>query len=167
MKSCKNKFILLLASLLTCATIFTFVGCTGNNDQVAGDANNGQSTGDVIGDKDDDVNELPDIGNAWGIPQQFILNGITYDVDYVQHGDYELGEIIGYRVNRENYQFYYEKNPDVLYSIDEENNIYTADGGDKFDIYSLKGRDVEQFVALYAVDRVVNVYLNHSCMGGT
>ena len=99
-----------------------------------------------------------------GIPQQFVLNGITYEVSYVQ--DYELGELIGYRVNRENYQFYYEENPDVLYSIDEENNIYTIDGYDRFDIYSLKGRDVEQNVALYLIDRVLLIYVNNSYEGG-
>ena len=167
MKSCKNKFILLLASLLTCATIFTFVGCTGNNDQVADDANNGQSTGDIIGDKDDEINELPDIAYALGIPQQFILNGITYDVDYVQHGDYELGEIIGYYVNREDYPELYEMNPNVMYAIDEENLIFNSFDHNRLTIYSLKGRDEKEFVALYVVDRVVNVYLNNSYMRGT
>lgn len=159
MKSCKNKFILLLASLLTCATVFTFVGCSGVG-------------GVVVSRPEDDKDDIPPdavdhLGYASGIPQQFILNGITYEIDYTQHGDYELGEIIGYRVNRENYQYYYKENPDVLYSIDEKNTIFTSDNYNRFTIYSLKGHDVEQFVALYAVDRVVNVYLNHSYMGGT
>ena len=49
MKSCKNKFILLLVSLLTCATVFTFVGCA--DGETADDINNnGQSTGDITGD---------------------------------------------------------------------------------------------------------------------
>lgn len=155
MKSCKNKLILLLASVLTCATVFTFVGCTGEGGQVVSPPED---------DKDDNVNEGDDLGRAMGIPQQFVLNGITYEVSYVQ--DYELGELIGYRVNRENYQFYYEENPDVLYSIDEENNIYTIDGYDRFDIYSLKGRDVEQNVALYLIDRVLLIYVNNSYEGG-
>ena len=170
MKSCKKKFILLLVSLLTCATVFTFVGCA--DGETADDINNnGQSTGDITGD--DDIVELPDIAYAQGIPEHFIMNGITYDSSYalngydVQyvlavHGGYELDELIGYYVNREDYQQLYETNPNMMYAIDEENTIFNSYDDNKLSIYSLKGHDIEKYVAIYLVDRVVHIYVNNN-----
>lgn len=164
MKSCKNKFILLLASLLMCATIFTFVGCTGEGGQVVSPPED---------DKDDDIGELPDIAYAQGIPEHFIMNGITYensyalngyDVQYVLtlHGGYEIDELIGYYVNREDYLQLYETNPNMMYAVDEENTIFNSYDDNKLSIYSLKGHDIEKYVAIYLVDRVVHIYVNNN-----
>ena len=157
MKNCKNKFILLLVLVLTCVALFSVAGCSGVGGVVV------PWPEDDPFDNDDE-NIKDDLGHFWGVPQQFVLNGITYDDSNMQY--YELDELIGYCVNREDYQSYYEENPDVAYFIDEKNEIYTSDGYNRFAIYSIKGRDVEQNVVLYSMDRVVNSYVNNSYMEG-
>ena len=171
MKSCKNKLILLLASVLTCATVFFFFFCTGNG---------GRTLDDIIDDYivDEDYVGAGIDEPAWtAIPHEIELNGITYDIivkyDYMEISrEYEADELMGFWVNREDYQALYEKDPDAVYFINELNSISNGHINIKFgaynifEIYSVQGYDFEQYMGLGSDTYMMIVYVNNSYNGG-
>ena len=160
MKSCKNKFILLLASLLTCATIFTFVGCAGNG---------GRTIDDIIDDciVDEDYVGAGIDEPAWtAISYEITLNDIDYNIVYRPEGA-KIDEFVGYMVNCEDYEYFYEKDPDAVYFISETNSVLNEGYyHNSFSVYTIKGYNFEQCVALCSGECIEAVYININYDGG-
>lgn len=170
MNTCKNKLILFLASALICAAAFSLAGCTGNGQAADGTDKYGQSANDTINDKD--YNNVVTEPAVVAIPGEIELNGITYNIVIGFNEEFKSGELLGFWVNREDYQALCEKDPDSVYFIDERNSILNEQINLKygayniFGVYSVRGYDSEQYIGLGSDTGMSIVYVNRSYNAG-
>lgn len=132
------KKILSLLSIFLIAV--TFAACGTNNKT----------------EEDSGPDESPAIV-TFSIPEQIILNDISY---VMAANEFEKDELIGYLVNREDYQTFYAENADILYAIDEDNSVINAEDNNRIGIYSVQDYDIEQYISVSDSYGTIFIYVN-------
>lgn len=84
-------------------------------------------------------------------PQDLVFRNQKYEMITLHSSetkDMELDTIIGYFINREDYDRFSSENSDAEYAVNEGNSIYYAYGENKMLIYSVVGYPVDELIAV-------------------
>ena len=93
------------------------------------------------------------------IPDSIIFMGSEYFADVSAEGEINVGELIGYLINAEDYEKYSAEYCGAEFAVDALNSVYYAYGGNIFGIYSVQGRSIHDCVAVDARG-VISLYVN-------
>lgn len=88
------------------------------------------------------------------IPQKITYSGLEYVMADNENEIIEivLDTIIAYLINLDDFDKFYNENPNIDYYVDETNSVYNVYGENKFPVYSIKNQSVSDYIAVKVND---------------
>lgn len=142
-----KKIVYGICSVIMAVFALTLIGCS----EVKND-NSAKKMNEAV-----DNDEMALVSS---IPEEISLNGLTYVSDFNFKKDgVKKQELIGYIINRADYERNFKQNPDLMYAINESNSVVNILNDNKISIFSTSDYDVDYCV--YVGDSTYfTVYVN-------
>ena len=143
----KSIIFLALGTLL-------LVGCNETNYSSLDNQQNSSSSFVSLPDSSQNTPSSYDNPDDYGAyPQTIIVNEIRYDmvIDSTNSLNYELDQLIGHIINEDFLKTYKELYPNLIPVID--NYMHNSFTNNMIEIYSIKGKDIKQYLALKIITK--------------
>ncbi len=135
MKKKKIVYCIICAFIMAVFAL-TLIGC----DKVKND-NSAKNMNETV-DNDE-------MGLVMAIPEEISLNGLTYVRDFnFKTNRIKTKELIGYIINRSDYERNFKQNPDLMYAISESNSVVDIYNDNKISIFSALDYEIDYCVCV-------------------